>query len=431
MHSEADMRPVRGGTVRENRPPPSTLELLAIAEARLVVGVASLLWLAATAPRPSVAFLPGLLFLGYGAIIWIALYSCRQFGSAARATLGAEALSSPDLVGASPPSGAPLGLDTSRLTALFLVVVDLLAACGLILRAADATAPLYLVYLLPVAAAGLHWGPLGGYATAVGAGAVDAMAHYLVAGPQGLGLRAVPISSLLILALLVGQLLEVWRRRRARAIRNEQARIARDLHDDFVQALVAAGLRTEFCRTVATGPPTMLEEELSRLHELINTCLRDVRRYLSQMRAAPVEELGLVACVHRVVADVFRHTNVRPSVMLKLPPWPLPPEVETAAFYIVREALFNVRKHARASQVRVQLEYRHHCLALRIVDDGVGLPAEESALLSDRHHGLRSMRERVEMLCGRLAIRSAAGRGTEIEAEIPAKGKTRCIGCAT
>lgn len=425
------MRPVPNGAGRENRPPPSALDLLAIAEARLVVGVAALLWLAATASRPAAVLLPGLLFLGYGTVIWIALRLRTRAAFSLGNPLRAEMPPPENPAGSSSVSASQFTVDFSRLVSLILVVADVLAAGGMVMGAADATAPLYLVYLLPVAAAGLYWGPMGGYATALGAGAMDAAAHYLVAGPAALSERAVPVSSLLILALLVGQLLEVWRRRRARAIRNEQARIARDLHDDFVQALVAAGLRTEFCRTVASGPPTMLEEELSRLHELINTCLRDVRRYLSQMRAAPVEELGLVACVHRVVADVFRHTSVRPSVAMKLPPWPLAPEVETAAFYIVREALFNIRKHARASEVRVQLEYRHHCLALRIVDDGIGLPVEAAALLSDRHHGLRSMRERAEALRGTLAIRPAAGGGTEIEAEIPVKGKARCIGCAT
>jgi signal transduction histidine kinase len=432
MHSERGMTAMAGVAGRENRPPPSALDLLAVAEARLVVGVASLLWLVATDSRPTVAALPGLLFLAYGAAVWAALRWRTRSGSTAAGALRSEGSSVFDhLPGAPGSSISRLESHSQRLAAWTLVILDLLAATALVLRARDATAPFYLIYLLPVASAGLQWGPLGGYAVAVGACALDAAAHFLVAGSQALGERAVPISSLLILALLVGQLLEVWRRRRARAIRNEQARIARDLHDDFVQALVAAGLRTEFCRTVATGPPTMLEEELSRLHELINTCLRDVRRYLSRMRAAPVEELGLVACVHRVVADVFRHTIVRPSVTMKLPPWPLAPEVETAAFYIVREALFNVRKHAQASQVRVQLEYRHHRLALRIVDDGIGLPAEESALLSDRHHGLHSMRERVEGLRGTLTIRSTAGRGTQIEAEIPVKGKARCIGCAT
>jgi signal transduction histidine kinase len=93
--------------------------------------------------------------------------------------------------------------------------------------------------------------------------------------------------------------------------------------------------------------------------------------------------------------------------------------VETAAFYVIREALFNARRHAGASRVSVQVECRQQHLSIRVGDNGVGFAPEAAALVSDRHYGLRSMRERAAALGGALACASAPGEGTRIEAEIP------------
>ena len=95
----------------------------------------------------------------------------------------------------------------------------------------------------------------------------------------------------------------------------------------------------------------------------------------------------------------------------------LPGDLETALFRIVQESLTNVALHAKASRVDVLLNRRNGCLVVTVEDDGVGFDPDQPDH-PDRL-GLFGMRERVEMLGGKLVVESAPGKGTMISAEVP------------
>ena len=95
----------------------------------------------------------------------------------------------------------------------------------------------------------------------------------------------------------------------------------------------------------------------------------------------------------------------------------LPIEVETALFRIVQESLTNVALHAKASRVDVLLNRRSNCLVLTVEDDGIGFDPNQP--IHPNRLGLFGMRERVEMLGGKLVVESALGKGTMISAEVP------------
>jgi len=106
------------------------------------------------------------------------------------------------------------------------------------------------------------------------------------------------------------------------------------------------------------------------------------------------------------------------------PPNPsLAPEVETCAFSIAREALFNARKHAAPRHVMVTLECRHELVTVTVTDDGRGMSpeiAEEQGTLASRvGHGLRNMRERAAAIGGSLRVVTTPGEGTCVNAELP------------
>jgi len=100
----------------------------------------------------------------------------------------------------------------------------------------------------------------------------------------------------------------------------------------------------------------------------------------------------------------------------------LPADIETALFRIVQESLTNVALHAQATQVDVLLNRRNGCLVLTVEDNGIGFNTNQP--VNENRLGLFGMRERVEMLGGKLIVESAPGKGTMISVEVP-DGDTR------
>jgi signal transduction histidine kinase len=143
------------------------------------------------------------------------------------------------------------------------------------------------------------------------------------------------------------------------------------------------------------------------------------------MRPAARGETNLTACLERCASEVFRGQPVETRVAVSPPRLPLPPEVEIAAYYIAREALFNARKHASPRRVVVSLECRHGIVSVTVSDDGRGFRPEDTgpmraeAAAAELHRGLRTMHERAQALGGDVCLESRPGHGTRVTATIP------------
>ena len=139
-----------------------------------------------------------------------------------------------------------------------------------------------------------------------------------------------------------------------------------------------------------------------------------MRLLLYELRPADLEQEGLTRAIQLRLNTVERRVGLQLDVHLaELPP--LPPSIEVELYHIIVEALNNVVKHAAASRLTVNLAETDGQLHLRIADDGNGFdPAQTKGGL-----GLRNIRERVARLHGQLAIASAPGSGTRLEAVIP------------
>jgi two-component system NarL family sensor kinase len=199
---------------------------------------------------------------------------------------------------------------------------------------------------------------------------------------------------------------------------DERGHLARELHDGTSQTLVSAKLLIESAvdaleRAQQNAPPA-LGKALQRLNET----LAEVRRISHRLRPALLDTLGLPAALERLGAEFGEEGGVDAAVAVEGLPRELPEEVKTALFRVAQEALTNVRKHARARQVRIALDFADDRVRLEVADDGVGFDVEAMQLDPKRGIGLRNMRERVASVGGRLETRSGHG-GTAIAADVP------------
>jgi signal transduction histidine kinase len=337
----------------------------------------------------------------------------------------------------------------------FTLGVDLALTSLLVYAIGVPATPAALQCLHALFAAAVRWGPRGAAAAAglggllavgvllptpgAGSGAPPAgwsgMVGQSVPGaPESLGPIGFANLYLLGAALLGSRFCGIFGRRSEHAVAAERDRIARDLHDDFVQMLVAAGLRVEFCRRLlrdeggkaaasSAASPQNLAAELDSLHAMLALSLKDARSYLVGMRPQLRQGLTLAACLERCAAEIFRGEPVETRVSVTPPDPSMAPEVETAAFYIAREALFNARKHAAPRHVMVTLECRHEIVTVTVTDDGHGMSpetgAEQVTGTAPAGHGLRNMRERAEAIGGKLRMVTTSGEGTCVNAELP------------
>ncbi len=199
---------------------------------------------------------------------------------------------------------------------------------------------------------------------------------------------------------------------------NERKRIARELHDDTTQSLAVLVMGLEAAASaVRSGAGTPRFDEVKAL--AVRT-LDEVHRIIRDLRPSVLDDLGLYSAVRWYAESTLGPRGVAVRCEISAPRRRLPPEVETALFRVCQEALNNVARHAQAEKVLVQIEQQGEILRIDIEDDGRGFePAPPAASDERPHFGLMGIRERVEILGGRLQVDSAPGQGTRLSIEVP------------
>ena len=204
-----------------------------------------------------------------------------------------------------------------------------------------------------------------------------------------------------------------------RAQEAERKRIARELHDETVQRVVAVCRQLDVAEAVPLPEPSR-----TAIHDARRTAediVTELRNFARALRPPALEELGLVSAVRRVLYELAESAHL--EVSLEVPPGErrLAPEIELALFRIAQEALRNVEHHAFASRVRATITFDPSDVRLEVADDGVGfnaIPDQDFAATGSL--GLLGMRERAETTGGSLDVRSSPHGGTVIAATIPA-----------
>ncbi|WP_046729751.1 sensor histidine kinase [Streptomyces humi] len=250
-----------------------------------------------------------------------------------------------------------------------------------------------------VAVLGLLALALGGYVLGVAAGARAGLTRLLIAPRESdLGARVVELTR--------------SRVRLVDAFEAERRRIERDLHDGAQQRLVALTMTLGLARLDA--PPGPLADQLAKAHEEAGKALAELRELIRGVHPKVLTDYGLEAAV----ADAADRCAVPVDVELALP-GRLPAAVESAAYFVVCEALANVDRHSGAGRARVSGDHRDGRLRLLVRDDGRG-GADAGA-----GSGLTGLADRVSVLDGRLSLASPPGGPTLLSVEFPCERTDR------
>jgi signal transduction histidine kinase len=213
------------------------------------------------------------------------------------------------------------------------------------------------------------------------------------------------------------------------AVADERGRIARDLHDGFIQSLAGIDLRVEACKLLLQRDPKRVPRELEELHQAVDRGYREVRHYLTVLREPRRQEENLWASLDRLVSEFS--TRERLGVRVVRPP--TDPEVTAATAHdltqIVREALRNAVRHGHASEAVIKISCRGSQLSLVVHDNGSGFTNGHARIDDDGFLVPQatpwSIRERTAALGGSLRVWTRPGRGAEIRVTIPAAGRGR------
>jgi len=196
----------------------------------------------------------------------------------------------------------------------------------------------------------------------------------------------------------------------------ERRHLACELHDEIGQILTGLKLILKMSKRL---PADAIEASLGEARELVDELMAQVRNLSLDLRPTMLDDLGLLPALlwhcERYTSQTGRHVAFK---HIGLERRRFPPEVETAAYRIVQEALTNVARHAGASEVTVRLWADQDVLGVQVEDQGVGFDPE-AALDAGTTGGLSGMHERAVLLGGQLTIESASETGTRVTAEFP------------
>jgi signal transduction histidine kinase len=318
--------------------------------------------------------------------------------------------------------GAPTGLVLLTLLATLPIALRRrfpLPVLGITLAAALAADVAYDSFPFPgplvaVYSVGAH---VGRPASLYAAGATAAALPLLLLGDSNLGVwELVAIPAGFAAAWLLGDSLRSRRERTQanvqRTAAEEQARIARELHDIIGHSVSVMTIQAAAAGDAFDRRPEQVREALRAIESTGRETLAELRRLLAGVQPdgfAPAPGLaGLGA-----LADRVRTAGLAVELSIDREPEPLPPSVDLSAYRIVQEALTNTLKHAHATTARVEVRQAGGTLEIDVVDDGQGATALTPG------HGIIGMRERAAQFGGHLSAGPAPGGGFAVRARIP------------
>ncbi len=199
----------------------------------------------------------------------------------------------------------------------------------------------------------------------------------------------------------------------------ERLRLARELHDDTIQSLIALKQRVQLARMPRKkGAPV---PELGELESLIEQTIDDLRRTTRALRPIYLEDLGLIAALEMLVRETSQSSGLPVNFSSSGSERRLPAEVELALYRMTQEALNNAVHHAQARRITVRMEFTSQVVQLEVTDDGKGfeVPKTPAEFTPQGHFGLLGLYERAELIGALLEITSSTGKGTRLIIKLP------------
>ena len=199
----------------------------------------------------------------------------------------------------------------------------------------------------------------------------------------------------------------------------ERRRIARELHDGTVQALVAVGRRLEYLEGATQDPE--LGSQLTTLRQQVGDSAAEVRRFSRELRPLVLEDLGLVPALRYLSNQLSEQDGIEVNLTVRGAVGGLDSDQELVLFRIFQETLTNISKHAQATAVNALVESDAEGTLLQVSDNGRGFnqPFSTNEFARSGHFGLMGIQERAQLLGGRLELKSRPGQGTTVRVWLP------------
>jgi PAS domain S-box-containing protein len=190
--------------------------------------------------------------------------------------------------------------------------------------------------------------------------------------------------------------------------------VAFEIHDGMVQTMTGSLMHLEAAEAQCTSP-ALLHRELGTAIDLLRRSIAEARLLIGGLRPPILEQHGIIAAIDFLIEEARRGL---PYVEFTHPGsfQRLLPQLESAIFRIVQEALTNARRHSRSEKIAIDLSATEQRVRVKVRDWGVGF---EPSSVSNERYGLRGIRERAKILEGHAVVRSAPGQGTTIEVDFP------------
>lgn len=206
---------------------------------------------------------------------------------------------------------------------------------------------------------------------------------------------------------------------------SERAAVAREIHDELGATLTAVKMDLHWYAKTLAGGGYLSSDKLIETAALVVSAIHTVKRIATELRPSILDHLGLWPALEWQIQEFQKHYGIRCSLEIESPPVALDSEMQTAIFRIAQEALTNVARHARATQVSVRARHAGGRVKMEIEDNGIGLPAAK--VVDPASCGIQGMRERAQTFGGEVRFLPGEGTGTRVLITFPVKfgtGKT-------
>lgn len=202
---------------------------------------------------------------------------------------------------------------------------------------------------------------------------------------------------------------------------DERKRVARELHDELGQALSGLALRAEAMGEYISSDPDRALDKLEQIRLLTKQTTNRMYELIWDLRPSALDDLGLVVAINSYAKRLLADTGITLTLDEDNLKCQLKPEVETALYRILQEALNNIMRHADASEISIMLHYNENACEVTVLDNGRGFNISEINANGKgaRGLGLLGMQERVMQCGGQIEIISQPGTGTRIHIRIP------------
>lgn len=200
----------------------------------------------------------------------------------------------------------------------------------------------------------------------------------------------------------------------------ERKRIARELHDDTVQSLIAIGQRIELIKGTLDDP-IETRTRLNELRTMVTGAIASVRQFSRDLRPLALEDLGLVAAMQYLVNQLAQSEGIDVDFNVEGTAEGLPPDKEVAIYRILQETLNNVKKHAHATEVKVLAQFTNKRITLTVEDNGRGfiVPASITDFATSGSFGVMGLQERAQLFGGNIEVESQPDEGTIVRLVMP------------